>query len=189
MFNRNRTVKVFLAVLGVLTCTGPALAGGGNVLPPTANAKGFSLSDIAVSTAFYNVEVFMGDSPAPPDVPFQVLVGDTTVKPGTMLYLPIFFADDSPPAPGFGMPTDADYLAILSGVEAFIVEVDGKTTILDDDYVTGVTTEALPDGGGTQYISSACFLTPLTPGEHTVSFGGIIDGEPVVFVSYDVTVR
>jgi hypothetical protein len=140
-------------------------------------------------------------TPPPPDVPFHILVHDATVKPGTMLYLPIFVADDSGGAPP-GFPTDitdqeadAEYLNSLVldmfNVEAFIVQVDGQTTILDDDYVTGTTTASLLDGTppGTHYICSAAFLTPLTPGKHTVAIGGIIEGIPVVFLSYNVTVH
>jgi hypothetical protein len=68
-------------------------------------------------------------------------------------------------------------------------EVDGVTTILDDDYIRSVRTPPLLDGGGDEYIVCAAFLTPLTPGEHTVGVGGIVNGEPVVFLSYNVTVR
>jgi hypothetical protein len=203
MHNRNRAVKAFTAVLGILTCTASALAGGGNVLPASATPKGYSLSNIAVATAVFNTGQMTGNpgTPPPPDVPFDILVADTTVKPGTMLYLPIFVADDSGGAPA-GFPADisdqdadADYLdgLVLNqfGVEAFIVQVDGKTTVLDDDYVTGTTTAPLLDGtpAGTHYIVSAAFLTPLTPGKHVVSIGGIIAGVPVVFISMSVTVQ
>jgi hypothetical protein len=69
--------------------------------------------------------------------------------------------------------------------------VDGDTPILDDDYITGVTTPPLLDGtpAGTHYISIAAFLSPLPPGEHTVSIGGIVNGAPVAFLSYNVTVH
>jgi hypothetical protein len=139
-------------------------------------------------------------TPPPPDVPFQILEGDATVKPGTTLYLPIFFADDSGGVPP-GFPTNindqqacANYLDDLVlndfDVGAFIVQVDGQTTILSDGYITGTQTAPLLDGtpAGTNYIVCAAFLTPLTPGTHTVAFGGLIDGEPVVFVSMTVTV-
>jgi hypothetical protein len=203
MGNRDRTVKVLVAVLGVFTCTAYAQTGGGNVLPSTANPKGYSLKQMAAATAVYNTGEDTGNplTPPPPDVPFLILKGDVTVKPGTVLYLPVFHADDSGGAdPGF--PADvtdqvacAEFLDGLVlddfGVEAFIVQVDGQTTVLDDGYISGTTTAPLLDGtpAGTNYIVSAVFLTPLTPGSHTVSFGGIIDGEPIVFVSYDVTVR
>jgi hypothetical protein len=200
---RCESVNGFSAVLAVLVCAASALAGGGNVLPASANPKGYSLSEIAVATAVFNTGQMTGNpaTPPPPDVPFHILVADTTVKPGTMLYLPIFVADDSGGAPA-GFPADitdqdadADYLDSLVlnsfGVEAFIVQVDGKTTVLDDDYVSGTTTAPLLDGtpAGTHYIVSAAFLTPLTPGKHTVSIGGIINGVPVAFVSMSVTVR
>jgi hypothetical protein len=158
---------------------------------------------MAVLTAVYNSGITSGNplTPPPPNVPFAILVADTTVRPGTMIYLPIFFLDDSGGAhPGFpaditDQEADADYLDSqvfdMFDVTAFIVQVDGHTTILDDDYVSGVTTPPLLDGTppGTRYIISAAFLTPLTPGTHTVAIGGIIDGVPVVFLSYNVTVR
>jgi hypothetical protein len=189
-------------VLVLLTWTASVLAGDGNVLPASAKPNGYSLSAMAALTAVYNTGITSGNplTPPPPDVPFEVLVADTTVKSGTMIYLPIFFLDDSGGAPP-GFPSDitdqeadADYLDSQVfdqfGVTAFIVQIDGQTTILDDDYVSGVTTPPLLDGTppGTHYIISAAFLTPLTPGEHTVAIGGIVDGEPVVFLSYNVTV-
>jgi hypothetical protein len=203
MGNRDRTVKVLVAVLGVFTCTAYAQTGGGNVLPSTATPKGYSLKQMAAATAVYNTGFEAGSplTPPPPDVPFHILVENATVKSGTMLYLPIFYADDSAGAPP-GFPADindqeacADCIDDLVlddfGVEAFIVQVDGQTTVLDDGYISGTTTAPLLDGtpAGTNYIVSAAFLTPLTPGSHTVSFGGIIDGEPVVFVSMTVTVQ
>ena len=201
MWIQNHFVKVIQGALTLLAFAGPALAGGGEVMPATASPKDFSLLKAASATAFYNVAQFVGLRVAAPPVPFQVLTGDTTVKPGTMLYLPVFFADDSAtPVPGFpadvtDQAADAAYLDDLVlngfGVEAFLVEVDGRVTVLNDAYISGVTTSPLPDGppDGTHYIVSAAFLTPLTPGKHTVSVGGIIDGEPVVFLSYTVNVR
>jgi hypothetical protein len=41
----------------------------------------------------------------------------------------------------------------------------------------------------THCIISAAFLTPLTPGEHTVAIGGVVNGAPVAFVTYHVTIR
>jgi hypothetical protein len=203
MRNRDRAVKIVMAVIGLFAIAAPALAGGGNVLPSTANPKGYSLKKMAAVTAVYNTGEDTGNplTPPPPDVPFVILKDDVTVKPGTMLYLPVFHADDSGGAdPGF--PADindqdacAEFLDGLVlddfGVEAFIVQVDGQTTVLDDGYISGTATAPLLDGtpAGTNYLVSAAFLTPLTPGKHTVSIGGIIDGEPVVFVSMSVTVR
>jgi hypothetical protein len=203
MLHRHRAVKVVLAIVSVLTPSATALAGGGEILPASAKAKGLSLADMAVITGPYNSGITSGnpDTPPPPPVPFEILIADTTVKVGTMIYLPIFFEDDSGvPPPGFpkditDQKADAAFLnnAALTGfgVSAFIVQVDGKTTVMTDAYISGVTTAPLLDGTppGTHYIISAAFLTPLTPGEHVVSIGGIVDGEPVAFITYHVTVR
>jgi len=215
--NLHRTTTVLLAALGVLTCTAFALAlppcgspcccsEGDTVLPPWACPYGYSLWDMAEETAAYNVGELM-DPPVSeplPDVPFEILVAtipEYTVKPGTMLYVPIFYADDtiSPPSPPFptdlwDQEADAEYLLECATVltdedtTAFIVQVDGKTTVLCDDYAVGVKTPQLPDGGH-HYMVSAVFINPLTPGQHTIGIGGLIGGEPVVFVSYSVTVE
>lgn len=203
MYNCSKTAQVLMASAVVLACTTSALAGGGKLLPASARPKGYSLRDMAVATAVYNTGITSGNpsTPPPPYVPFEVLVGDTIVKPGTMIYLPIFFIDDSGGAPpGFpadlsNQAADAAYLdgqAFASfGVSAFIVQVDGETTILNDAHVAGVTTAQLLDGtpAGTHYIISAAFLTPLSPGAHVVAIGGIVDGAPVAFLTYRVKVR
>jgi len=203
MCNRDWTVKVFMAVLGVLTCTASALAQGGNVLPACATPKGYSLSRMAKETAVYFTGINSGNplTPPPPHVPFEIVVAgeSVTVKPGTMLYVPGPYADNSPPVfPGFptdihDQAADAAYIytvfLALYDVTDFIVQVDGQTTILDADCIRGVRTPPLLDGGGDEYIVNAVFLTPLTPGEHTVGVGGIVNGEPVVFATTNVTVR
>src|SRR5579884_2790760 len=167
MWIQNRLMKYTLSSLTLLASAGPALAGGGEVMPATASPKGYSLSKAAAATAVYNVAQSVGSPVAAPGVPFQILTADTTVRPGTMLYLPIFFADDSAtPVPGFpadvtDQAADAAYLddVVLDGfgVEAFLVEVDGRVTVLDDSYISGATTAPLPDGppDGTHYIASA----------------------------------
>jgi hypothetical protein len=175
----------------------PAMAGGGNVMPSSASPKGYSLIEAAAATAVFNTGPLTA---TPPALPFYTLTGNATVKPGTSLYIPVFFADDSGmPVPPFptditDQEADADYLdGLVSdafGVEAFIIVVDGKITVLDDSYISGTATAPLKDGppAGTNYIVSAAFLTPLTPGKHTVSIGGIIGGQPVVFATNTVTV-
>jgi hypothetical protein len=199
--NRGRTVTALMAVLGVFACAASALAGGGRVLPPDATPHGYSLWDAAVDTAVYNVGESLGDTEPLPKVPFEVLNDDATVKPGTLLYVPIFFADNAPPLVVSPFPKDIDdeeadddYLLDTADadtgadLEAFIVQVDGKTTVLCDDYAVGVKTAKLPDAGN-RYIVAAAFLTPLSPGQHTVGIGAIIGGQAVVFVPYTVTVR
>src|SRR5215467_5413816 len=91
MCTRDRNGKAFMAVLGVLVCAASTLAAGRTVLPASATPKGYSLLDIAADTAVYNT-----GGETPPDVPFQILVPDVTdytVRAGTMLYVPVFFAD------------------------------------------------------------------------------------------------
>jgi hypothetical protein len=197
----TRSAKAWAALLGVLLCTGSGVAGN-DVLPSRAAPYGFSLFDMAFATAVYNTGVASGNplTPPPPPVPFEILVGDATVGPNTIMYVPVFFADDSGGAPA-GFPknvlnqrADARFLDNLVAssfdVEAFIIQVDGNTTALDDGYISGTYTFPLLDGtpAGTRYIVSAAFLSPLEPGNHTVGIGGIIDGEPVVFASYNVKV-
>jgi hypothetical protein len=192
-----RTLAVAL-LAAFCAATLPAAAGsGGNVLPSSANPKGYSLVDAARATAVFNT----GDlSATPPNLPFYTLTDDATLKPGTSLYIPIFFADDSAPVdPNF--PDDvtdqdaaADYLldliSDLADVDAFLISVDGNVTVLDPSYIAGTTTPPLQDGtpAGTNYIVSAAYLTPLTPGKHTIGIGGLIDGHPAIIRSYDVTV-
>jgi hypothetical protein len=196
---------LFVAAIGmVLGAAGPALAGGGNVLPSEARAKGYSLAELARITGPYVTGSYSEspDTPPPPDIPFHiVLPGDATVRPGTMLYLPVNFIDDA----GFTFPgfpatvgdqaADAAFLAsadfISFNVTQNFVEVDGQITTLDNGYVSGVVSSPLLDGTptGSRYIVQAVFLTPLTPGQHTVRVGGFIDGKPVVLNSFALKVR
>jgi len=198
----RRSALLTAAVAGLLGVVASARAdGGGSVAPANARPEGYSLADMAKITAVYNTGIFAGsaDTPDAPDVPFEVVEGDATVDAGTPLYLPIFFADNSAPAdPAFpasvnNQRTDAAYLDNFIfnnfGVTAFVVEVDGKITVLNDNYITGVNTPALLDGAGNHYISIAAFISPLAPGVHTVGFGGIIAGSPVIFGSSQITVE
>jgi hypothetical protein len=173
------------------------LAQGGNVLPANATPNAYSLWDMAALTAVDNV----GGS-LTPNVPFETLVGGIsayTVSSDTTLYVPLIYTDDSPPVfspPPFpadisNQSADAQYLdAVLLatyGVSGLFLDVDGNTTPITDDYVTGATTAPLPDGGGTHYIVSAAFLSPFAPGQHTVDIGGYINGSAQVFLSDTIT--
>src|SRR5262249_60269754 len=61
------------------------------------------------------------------------------------------------------------------------IVVDGQATAIGPAYVGGlVTTQPLPDGGGTHIITVGAFLTPLAPGVHTVTISGGI-GSGVAF--------
>jgi hypothetical protein len=204
-----RNTRLMAAASMLLTATAPSLFAS-NVLPSSDQPMGYSLANLAQTTAVYNTGVFSGSSatPAAPSIPFVVVEGDTSVAPNTYLYLPIFFADNSTPVdPAFpasvsNQSVDAAYLdnLVLSGfgVTAFFADVDGVDTTLDDSYITGVTTAPLLDASedsstgmtipGTNYISTAAVISPLSIGDHTVGFGGIINGNPVTFGSSAVTV-
>jgi hypothetical protein len=190
---------------------------GGNVLPPTARPKGYSLKDIAKATAFFATrgpDQPNGRSKSnEPNVPFQILYDSNinephntfSVEPGTMFYVPIFFVSDSPPIVGNFPSIVSDPQAVTKyllddrelGGEKIEVKVDGKTTSIIEDpaYFVGVETEPLADGGGTHYITAAVFLTPLTKGTHTVTIaarftGAAVAPPPFEFeISYTVIVR
>ena len=201
--SRRVPIGALVAIMGITTTVAPVLAGGGNVLPPTARPKGYSLSDIAVATAFFNTGPRTGPAPK---VPFQLLYESEgrpntfVVRPGTMLYVPIFSVTE--PAPG-DYPNVRNRQAVLNyvfgeeqlGAELLQVEVDGEITTLGPQYVVGVEVEELPDSDATQYITGAVFLTPLTKGRHTVQVrelftGAALGGEIFEFeITYTVIVR
>jgi hypothetical protein len=171
----------------------PAVAGGGgNVMPAQAHQRGYSLADLAEATAAFNVG--SRDPADLPPIPFQVLFtppnGNSntfTVAPGTMFYVPLLSIDDSPPIVGNFPPDLNDRAALVAyvfgldqiGVDLLQVIVDGKVTNLGPEYVVGVTTPPLPDGGGTHYIVPAAVLGPLSPGTHTVAIRNHVSGAAV----------
>jgi hypothetical protein len=194
-----RAVVVTAAAIMIVSAASTAYADG-NVMPAPAQPHGTSRAEIAQALAPFT---FSGNNPALlPLTPFQVLYGDAStietnpdgsgfvetgsnafsVRPGRSFFVPVFNADDSPPVLGT-FPTDnaqaQQYLfdpAQLGGQD-FQVVVDGVTTTLGPNYVAGpVTTPPLPDGGGTHAITLGAFLTPLTPGTHTVTISGGIFG-------------
>ena len=190
---QNRIVRgagVLLVAAAALAWASVALAGsGGQVAPADAHVLGYLLAQAAGATAAFNVGPRTPDTL--PDVPFQILyigpgpAGTTfVVKPGTMLYVPVFFSHDSPPVVGdfpadvSDQEDDADYFFDPDelGASDLTVTVDGKATELGPDYVAGATTAPLPDGGGTHYIAVAAFLTPLSKGTHTVTISGAVAG-------------
>src|SRR3954454_23171643 len=97
----------FLVVLGVfcglaIASAGALAGGGGNVQPPSSKPHGYTLTDLASATAFFHAS---GNNLSYyPNTPFQELFTSATneffVAPGTPFYVPVFFADDSPPIAG-----------------------------------------------------------------------------------------
>jgi hypothetical protein len=59
------------------------------------------------------------------------------------------------------------------GAKFLEITVDGKATSIEQGsgYIVGVEVARLADGGGTHYIPTAVFLTPLTKGTLTVRSG------------------
>ena len=188
---RGVLVIICGAILGLIAMAVPALAASGNVLAPTAKPKGSSLAEIAKATAIFNTAGLAGRSEATePPVPFQILYTSNTnpsntfhVPAGTMLYVPIVFTDNSPPILG-DFPDVNDPEAISDyyfnpdqlGAEFIEIVVDGKVTSLGPAYVVGAETPGLPTGGNL-YTVAAVFLTPLSPGTHTVTIQARLTGE------------
>jgi hypothetical protein len=146
---------------------------------------------------------------SPPDTPFQILYSPAssstfTVHAGTFLYVPVFFFDDTPTVAGcppnvaVGAPgcvgiwpdnnTEARsyyFDPTKNDAHDMTITVDNVTTTLGPDYVAGpVTTPPLLDGTppGTHMIILAAFVRPLSPGTHTVTIAGAVDG-PYLAVS------
>lgn len=170
-----------------LVAAEPALAGGGNVLPPTAKAKGYSLAEAAAATAYFNVGPRTPDT-LPTGFPFQILyvnaANDTTfdVRPGTMIYVPVVYSDDTDsafwPYPNVDDPqavSDYYFDPAQLGAEVLEVEVDGRITSLGPQYAVGARTPGLPSGGNA-YTVVAAFLTPLSPGTHLVTIRALLSG-------------
>jgi len=174
--------------------------GGGKILPAAAHSHGYSLTDMADATALFFTS---GNDPSRyPNTPIQVLyvdpktltfnsvngglvVGGTnqfTVKPGTPFYVPLAFVDDSPPILGTFPTTPqaaADYVFSHDqvGLGHLQIVVDGHATSIGAAYTAGpVQTPPLLDGGGSHIITVGAFLTPMSPGAHTVSISGEFSG-------------
>ena len=201
----NRLSAVILAVTFTLVVSvlgAPSVSAvGGHVLPSGARPHGYSLTEMTGELAFFtasgNVPEFY------PDTPFQVLytaefnvqpdadglfvtgTNSFVVMPGTMFFVPIQNATDSPPVAG-AFPTtnsQAEHYFFDSsqlGGRDYEVLVDGRSTPLGSDHLAGpVTTPPLPDGGGTHIITLGVFLSPMPPGTHTVTIRGGLFGDAI----------
>jgi hypothetical protein len=166
-----------------------------------------------------NADFYNGCCPLP-DTPFQVLYVDphtangvltsdggfatsgsntfSNVRPGTIFFLPVINADDSPPFPAPYPSNHRDAIPYLFDQRfygaSFQVTIDGQTTSVGSEYVAGpVKTAPLPDTTppdfvpGTHMITLGAFVRPLTPGTHTVSISGGVFGDaekPTYGVAY-----
>jgi hypothetical protein len=102
--------------------------------------------------------------------------------------------DDSPPFPfpSFGTIFPTTARAALDfffnpdqmGAQNCVITVDCRSSAVGPEFLAGpVTTQPLPDGGGTHIIFLAVFLTPMSVGLHTVSISGQFEG---VFACFGV---
>lgn len=186
---------------------------GGNVLPPTAKVQGYSLDDMAQALAYFTKT---GNNLAYlPKTPFQILyiedfsnnTGSFTVPPGQVLFVPLVSLDTLPPVIGnFPASSEqaANYIFGSQDIGAKIeIEVDGVTTTINDPgYVAGpkfiLGLPVISTGEDFNFIQVGVFLTPLSPGEHTVIGRLYLNGDAILnllgepFVSqftYKVTVK
>lgn len=181
--------QIALAVAWLVLTTSAAIAGGGNVMPGTAQPHGYSLIAAAGATAYFNEGPHTPDT-IPAGFPFQILyippgetdTGTFHVKTGTMFYMPLVFSDGNDavfwPFPDVTNPkaVSAYYFDPLQlGAETMEVAVDGQTTALGPEYAAGAVTPGLPSGAGT-YTVVAAFIGPLAKGTHTVSFRFLLSG-------------
>jgi hypothetical protein len=179
-----------------------ASAAGGHVLPSRARPHGYSLADLTRLSGAFTAGNSQ-DLDLIPETPFQILYRDIategfqfsnggvlvtgsnvfTVKPGTQFFVPIQSATDGPPVAGV-YPSDekaaAHYFFDPSqlGARDYEIVVDGVTTPVGPDHLAGPVTTPLPDGG-THIITLGVFLTPMTPGTHTVTISGGLFGQAI----------
>jgi hypothetical protein len=99
-----------------------------------------------------------------------------------MFYVPVVYSDDTDgalwPYPDVTSPAavSAYYFDPQQlGADFIRVEVDGKVTQLGPAYAVGAVTPGLPSGGN-NYTVAAAFLTPLSPGVHTVKIASRFSG-------------
>ncbi len=189
IFRFSLIFALILAVVAALTSIAtPALAdGGGEVLPSGATPHGYSLAKAAGATAYFNTGGRTLDT-LPQGFPFQILYVTSgtsntfSIKPGTMLYVPLVYSDDTDaaywPYPDVTNPAavSAYYFDPQKlGAEFTRVVVDGKVSDLGPKYAAGAVTPGLPTTGN-NYTVVAAFLTPLSPGVHTVKIAVRLSG-------------
>jgi hypothetical protein len=194
-------IAVVLTLLVGLLGAPSVSAAGGRVLPPGGRPHGYSLTDMTRALAFFtasgNLTKFY------PDTPLQVLytaefnvhpdgtglfvtgTNSFVVMPGTTFFVPIQNATDSPPVAGVFPTTNGQakryfFDSSQLGGRDYEIVVDGRSTSVGSAYVAGpVTTAPLPDGGGTHIITLGVFLSPLSPGTHTVTIRGGLFGDAI----------
>jgi hypothetical protein len=183
--------------LGLETQAALATGFGGQVLPANAIVNGYSLTDAAEVHSPWLMDTYFSVTPPPlPVTPFEQLVftaDSYTVTDSTYLYLPIFFANDIPPAFPDPFPTNlADARVGIfdpsQGAGVFSITVNNQTTMLGPEYLVGPINFTVDDDGdgidsAYKAYQQAAFLSPLSPGTYTVSYNSsfILNGERLNF--------
>lgn len=187
-------------ILALASAAAPLATGsrtGASVRPAAACPHGFSLAEMARVVSSFTMS---GNDPKHyPDTPFQVLyvedvememiAGGTlatgtqsfVVPAGTEFFASIFSVTDAPPVlPEFpATAAEAPSYFFDAGKYGgnFEVLVDGRSTTLGPDYLTGPV--AVPGDEGTRTLTLAAFLEPLSPGTHVVTVRGGVFGRAV----------
>lgn len=160
---------------------------GGQLIPADGKPKGYSLTEAAAATAYFNTGPRTPDT-LPADFPFQILYftadNTFTVKAGTMLYVPVITSDNRDSA-AWPFPDVTDPAAVSAyyfdpeqlGAEYIRILVDGQVRELGPEYAAGaVMPQPRPDEGIYDYTVVAGFLTPLSKGEHEVRIAARFTG-------------
>ena len=183
-------LAVSMLGLAIITPTVLFAQKPGHVLPATAHPHDYSLEQMIPKVALF--ESSLNPTLLPHDTPFEILhVGANPPNKfvtfaGKMFCVPLFMVDDSPPILGtFREDRDdaADYFLNMErlGARSWTITVDGHSTPVGAEFFAGPTgTPPLLDRGGTHMLILGVFLTPLTPGEHTMRFHGELAGAAVI---------
>lgn len=207
---RHRSIGMILGAVILLLAglTSPAAArsaqsghghDSGEALPASARPYGISLSEMARRTALFTTN--QNDLRYYPRTPLQVLYAvqpfdfsdadggwtfsggnSLTVRPGTMFYVPLQNATNSPPITGTWPENERQarrhfFDESQLGAKGFKIVIDGRATSVGPNYLAGpVRTPPLGDGGGDEIITLGVFVGALSPGTHTVQISGRLAG-------------
>src|SRR4051812_22850524 len=206
MTRRALVIAVGIAAFfGILAGGGRVRGEGGDALPRQAKLQGVSRAEAATIVAPFTAALNAGLGIRLEYLellPFQVLYVDPetvafefedggitgvgsnhfTVPTGTGFYVPIINADDTGVDAPFFPTNDAGTVPYFFGrsqfgAEGMTIIVDGQATEIGSSYLSRLLSfpEGLPSGA-TRYLTLGVFLTPLTPGTHTITIRGAFTG-------------
>ena len=204
-----KIIRPLVLALSLILFGVGGLASGGEVMPPGASPQGYSLADMARKLALFdtsnNASQTYPDTPFAilfqdaakesltittcPDTKSGLLLlgGNTFAVPtGKPFFVPLFSADDSAPVVGNFPAQEAGAIGYFFGASQlgardFEIIVDGQITAVGPAYIAGpVQVAALGDGNGTHLIQLGLFLTPFSPGTHTITIRGQLAGAAIL---------